>query len=380
VASVPDGELAAVLGGFGDLRELFSDQKREGFVMASFFDIRHAKHCFKAMQGYAWSTGIVCGLHYSIPSSSARSSGLDMSNQGTLVVFNLDLDTSRDDMYALFSPFGEVKEVRETPNKRHHKFVEFFDVRHAAAALSSLNKREVRGKCIKIEVSRPGGARRSMVHQVSPVKRTQAASRATALTKGFQGRGSTPGTSGSSAQSFSLGQHFASSHAGGFPSTAPSEFSRRGSHPFSPSYSSPRGSGSVASPVSHTAPESASSASTVRLEALPDALADPAAVWAMLVAADVPSDAVDAIVLTKAPNGGRCALVNFSASAVGIFGLAPLTRRVSGMTWADLAAGAGLALPRAIDVCEVTRPGIQGIAALREIASASGSILFQPPL
>ena len=29
----------------------------------------------------------------------------------------------------------QVKEIRETPNKRHHKFVEFYDVRAADAAL-----------------------------------------------------------------------------------------------------------------------------------------------------------------------------------------------------------------------------------------------------
>jgi len=37
-----------------------------------------------------------------------------------------------------------VKEIRETPNKRHHKFVEFFDIRDAERAMRQLNKSDIR--------------------------------------------------------------------------------------------------------------------------------------------------------------------------------------------------------------------------------------------
>ena len=51
-------------------------------------------------------------------------------------------------------------QIRGTPHKRHHKFVEFYDVRAAEAALIALNRSEIAGKRIKLELSRPGGARR----------------------------------------------------------------------------------------------------------------------------------------------------------------------------------------------------------------------------
>ena len=51
-------------------------------------------------------------------------------------------------------------QIRETPHKRHHKFIEFYDVRAAEAALRALNKSDIAGKRIKLEPSRPGGARR----------------------------------------------------------------------------------------------------------------------------------------------------------------------------------------------------------------------------
>jgi RNA recognition motif-containing protein len=81
-------------------------------------------------------------------------------NQGTLVVFNLDPSISNDDLHGIFGAHGEIKEIRETPHKRHHKFVEFYDVRGAEAALKALNRCEIAGKRIKVEPSRPGGARR----------------------------------------------------------------------------------------------------------------------------------------------------------------------------------------------------------------------------
>jgi RNA recognition motif-containing protein len=73
-----------------------------------------------------------------------------------LVVFNLDPATMNEELKSIFESFGEIKEVRETPNKKHHKFIEFYDVRDAEKAMKNLNKSEIRGKKIKIEPSRPG--------------------------------------------------------------------------------------------------------------------------------------------------------------------------------------------------------------------------------
>ncbi|KAK1258833.1 Protein MEI2-like 2 [Acorus gramineus] len=82
-------------------------------------------------------------------------------NQGTLVVFNLDPSVSNEELLLRFGAYGEVKEIRETPHKKHHKFVEYYDVRSAEAALRALNRSDIAGKRIKLEPSRPGGARRN---------------------------------------------------------------------------------------------------------------------------------------------------------------------------------------------------------------------------
>lgn len=71
-------------------------------------------------------------VHYSVPKENASEPDL---NQGTLVVFNMDSSIPRGRILELFSQFGEVKEIRSTPKKEGHKFVEFYDSRHAHAAL-----------------------------------------------------------------------------------------------------------------------------------------------------------------------------------------------------------------------------------------------------
>ncbi|XWS60194.1 hypothetical protein CRYUN_Cryun07bG0014600 [Craigia yunnanensis] len=83
-------------------------------------------------------------------------------NQGTLVVFNLDSSVSTDEFQRRFGAFGEIKEIRGTPHNLNHKFVEFYDVRAAEAALHALNRSDIAGKQIKLEPSRPGGVRRFM--------------------------------------------------------------------------------------------------------------------------------------------------------------------------------------------------------------------------
>ncbi|KAI3840205.1 hypothetical protein MKX03_013864 [Papaver bracteatum] len=64
-------------------------------------------------------------------------------NQGTIVVFNLDSSVSMLTLNQIFEAFGTVKELRETPSKKHQKFIEFYDIRDAARALSEMDGKEI---------------------------------------------------------------------------------------------------------------------------------------------------------------------------------------------------------------------------------------------
>lgn len=162
-SNIEDSELRSLFEQYGDIRTLYTACKHRGFVMISYYDIRAARTAMRALQNKPLRRRKL-DIHFSIPKDNPSEKDI---NQGTLVVFNLDASVSNDELRQIFGAYGEVKEIRETPHKRHHKFVEFYDVRAAEAALRALNRSEIAGKRIKLEPSRPGGARRNLMQQLS---------------------------------------------------------------------------------------------------------------------------------------------------------------------------------------------------------------------
>ncbi|KAL3701746.1 hypothetical protein R1sor_019768 [Riccia sorocarpa] len=211
---LPEHQLRHELDQWGTVRALGLDRRQEGLVTVHYYDLRHAKEALRDVQqqhllqqqrmqekfqqmhkqrsgggshmhneleldtkqeGFKEGQrddaanppavpprGLIGGkavwAQYTVPVGNAA--GPDSHNQGTLVVFNLDADMPPDELRAVFEAHGAVKELRETPSKRQHKFVEFFDVRDAARALTALDGQEIGGKRVKIEFSRPGGQAR----------------------------------------------------------------------------------------------------------------------------------------------------------------------------------------------------------------------------
>ncbi|KAF8107824.1 hypothetical protein N665_0116s0031 [Sinapis alba] len=162
-SNLEDSDLKTLFEQYGDIRTLYTTCKHRGFVMISYYDIRAARMAMRSLQNKPLRRRKL-DIHFSIPKDNP--SEKDM-NQGTLVVFNIDPSITNDDLHVIFGAHGEIKEIRETPYKRHHKFVEFYDVRAAESALKALNRCEIAGKRIKVEHSRPGGARRSLMLQLN---------------------------------------------------------------------------------------------------------------------------------------------------------------------------------------------------------------------
>ncbi|KAF5746374.1 protein MEI2-like 4 isoform X10 [Tripterygium wilfordii] len=160
-SNVEDSELRALFEQFGDIRTLYTACKHRGFVMISYYDIRAARNAMKALQSKPLKHRKL-DIHYSIPKNNPSEEDI---NQGTLLIFNLDTSVSNDDLVQIFRAHGEVKEIREAPNRLHHKFVEFYDIRAAETALQALNKTDIAGKKIMLEPGHPAGSRRSLVQQ-----------------------------------------------------------------------------------------------------------------------------------------------------------------------------------------------------------------------
>ncbi|KAI8024388.1 Protein terminal ear1 [Camellia lanceoleosa] len=197
LSSVPIGvsesEVRRELEVFGDVRAVQMERVRDGIVTVYFYDLRDAtaaeaeireqhlrqqsrlsKHFQEIARnnyelenlvvapppppppprGRGLISGCAVWAQFTIPAVAGVSDG---HNQGTLVIFNLDSSVSTTSLRDIFQAFGPVKELRETPLKRHQRFVEFYDVRHAAKALSEMNGKEIHGSHVVIEFSRPGG-------------------------------------------------------------------------------------------------------------------------------------------------------------------------------------------------------------------------------
>ncbi|KAK8636727.1 hypothetical protein V6N13_124465 [Hibiscus sabdariffa] len=182
---------------YGEVRGVQMERVGEGIVTVHFYDLRHAERALKeirkqhmqqqrqqeAMAATAGTVPVESDLctpqpspgrglisrgavwaHFIIPASNALPDG---NNQGTVVVFNLDPGVSSSKLRDIFQAYGPVKELRETPLKKHQKFVEFYDVRDAVKALRQMNGKEINGKQVVIEFSRPGGYSRKFFNACS---------------------------------------------------------------------------------------------------------------------------------------------------------------------------------------------------------------------
>jgi len=168
-SNVEEHEIRELFEAYGPTRSIYSQCKHRGFVMVSFYDIRHAKNAIRNLQGRQLRRRKL-DIHYSIPRNNPSEKD---QNQGTLVVFNLDPSTTHQELLEIFGAHGEIKEIRETPNKKHHKFIEFYDVREAEQAMKHLNRTEIKGKKIKIEPSRPGGRKSNSPATQLPYQRSE---------------------------------------------------------------------------------------------------------------------------------------------------------------------------------------------------------------
>lgn len=148
--SIDDGILRDELSQWGPVRALGLERKPEGLVMVNYFDLRHAKEALHEIQqhhlkhqremqdmlqqgpsaekgrrprsqkgrtsgdegedlggrGRGMISGRAVWAQYTLPVGAAA--GPDAHNQGTLVVFNLDLDMPVEELRKAFEKYGEA--------------------------------------------------------------------------------------------------------------------------------------------------------------------------------------------------------------------------------------------------------------------------------
>ncbi|KAK7282133.1 hypothetical protein RIF29_10701 [Crotalaria pallida] len=150
-SSVEDSELKALFEQYGDIRTMYTACKHRGFVMISYYDLRAAQNAMKALQNRALRSRNL-DIHYSIPKGNAPDKDI---GHGTLMISGLDSSVLNDELKHIFGFYGEIKEIFESAEVDHIKFIEFYDVRSAEASLRGLNRIGIAGKQIKLEPCHP---------------------------------------------------------------------------------------------------------------------------------------------------------------------------------------------------------------------------------
>ncbi|XP_040376168.1 protein terminal ear1 homolog [Oryza brachyantha] len=190
----PEDEITRAMAPFGAVRAVdASAVPAEGVATVYFFDLRAAELAVTGVQeqhirqqcrlgqlyaaaassptwpppsSWDWphddNRGLVLGQAVWAHFAAASTVPDDGASRGSLVVLNSLPGVSLFELREVFQAFGDVKDVRESAQRPSHKFVEFFDTRHAANALAELNGRELFGRRLIIEYTRPSlpGTRR----------------------------------------------------------------------------------------------------------------------------------------------------------------------------------------------------------------------------
>ncbi|KAI3818058.1 hypothetical protein L1987_11860 [Smallanthus sonchifolius] len=152
-SNMDDSELRILFEQYGEIHTLYTACKHRGFVMISYYDIRAARRAMQDLQNKLLESRKL-DIHYSIPKDNPSDKDI---NQGTVMIYST---VSNEELRRVFGVYGEVKEIRETPQGSCHKSIEFYDIRVAETALRELSKSDMGVKQMKLAANHPGASKR----------------------------------------------------------------------------------------------------------------------------------------------------------------------------------------------------------------------------
>jgi RNA recognition motif-containing protein len=149
-------ELFEVMSGFGEIHSVDLAQAQFGLAVVRYFDIR-AAHTARRHRVHMRGRLLLAVFGPPFPIVSPRKP----PNNGTIVIFHLRSGVSNDAISAEFSQFGGIRQIRSAPGKLTQRFIEFFDLRAAQAAVKATRGKKMFNSKISVEFSLPGGFRRA---------------------------------------------------------------------------------------------------------------------------------------------------------------------------------------------------------------------------
>jgi hypothetical protein len=156
-------ELMDYLKVYGEVESMDLSNIGFGIAIVRFYDIRSA-------QSLRWSC--IClrnrciGVAYGPPLQITNPR--KPPNNGTIVVFHLRKGVLDEDVHNEFSQFGAIRQIRCAPGKLTQRFIEFYDLRAAQAAVKGMKGKKVFKSKISVEYSLPGGFKKFQEQLSSP--------------------------------------------------------------------------------------------------------------------------------------------------------------------------------------------------------------------
>lgn len=162
----PEERLEKILKRYGPINNLTMNSDTN-VAQVSFFDIRSARW-LRLEQ----ITLMGNPLYISFAPLAVIQDTKKPPNNGTIVIFHLPGEATNQVLENIFSKFGEIRQIRKTPSKRYQRFIEYYDLRAAEEALTTMNGQTIMTSRVSIEFSLPGGYRKNAI-QVAPTPTIQ---------------------------------------------------------------------------------------------------------------------------------------------------------------------------------------------------------------
>lgn len=162
LGNIPEGtteeDIKYLLNKFGDYEYCDFTHLHKGKIIVKFYNLKDAM--------MMRTSTIYINFRSIIMSFGNEESVIDKKhppNNGTIVIFNLPESFKDEEIVKKFEKFGDIRDIRKTPNKNNQRFIEFYDIRSAFKAKKEMKKKKLfigkRFCKINVEYSLPGNYR-----------------------------------------------------------------------------------------------------------------------------------------------------------------------------------------------------------------------------
>jgi RNA recognition motif-containing protein len=156
-------ELTDLLKSYGEIEAIDLAAIFFGVVIVRFYDLRAAqavrrsRFCLKSR-----CLGVRYGPQLEITNPRKP------PNNGTIVLFHLKKAATEEAVRKEFCQFGEIRQIRCAPGNLRQRFIEYFDLRAAQAAVKGMKGKKICNSKISVEFSLPGGFKKAAEQVQSP--------------------------------------------------------------------------------------------------------------------------------------------------------------------------------------------------------------------